>query len=206
MDVDLWPDNVIRKNSLLWDDGINSYEYSLEPKFGSNMKKYIEMFKVPIEHPAFPGLGLRAKKNIKTNTLVGVYGGYYRKDNSGDPRGNAYIFNVGEPENGMVVDGKHVGNITRFINDPTGYEGKSVNIKVEYIDLETEEGRLVYTAAFTTIKNVKKGEELFYSYESGGSSYWDPSIDRGWHLVDTTRVTNVYNGNIIQYTSTCSII
>lgn len=148
--------------------GIWSYSLSLLPN-GDAPEKYLELFDVPFEHPAFPGKGVRAKKDIPKDTCIGYYAGDQLEPGT-DTKGNNYVFEY--KDCGMkMMDGEKRGNLTRYINDPIDTE-KQPNVNV--LTYCIEEAGLV-TSEFRTCKKVKKGEELLYRYEQYNKTvgYWE---------------------------------
>jgi len=89
---DLWPSNIVRYTNNIHFVGPNGcWSYPLSAiqseflKFGrkNNYKEdglsgetvYLELFRVPFEHPAYPGMGVRAKIDIPQGTCLGFYAG-----------------------------------------------------------------------------------------------------------------------------------
>lgn len=145
--------------------GIWSYPLSLLPN-GDAPEKYLELFDVPFEHPAYPQKGVRAKKDIPKGTCIGYYAGDQISSDT-DTKGNNYVFEYED----KMMDGEKRGNLTRFINDPID-TGKLPNVAV--LTYYIEDADLV-TSKFETSKKVKKGEELLYKYEQNNKTvgYWE---------------------------------
>lgn len=167
--VELWPKDVEEKNVLRYQNGKDIKEIQLPPV----ETELIELYHVSVYHPAYPGLGVRASKNIPKGTILGCYAGDFYPDKFINP-GKDYYMSTHDLQ--FIIDASRMGNMTRFFNDPTDYPGKSVNVKT---DSALTLGRNKFeTAQFETIKDIKKGEEIFIRY-SHEAKYFEPS-DFDW--------------------------
>lgn len=167
-----WPIDVKYFNGLCWfeRDRIHMLDYS-DVEDGSNSEEVLEIFDVPIESPAYPGKGIRAKVFIPKGTTIGYYGGYYRQDGIAecDNKAAAYVLRPKYAPSGMIIDAGTGGNLLRMINDPHG-SGFEANVETLAQELTIDEKFAVWTAAFVTKKDVLSGEELFFSY---GKTFFD---------------------------------
>lgn len=152
-------------------------------------KKIVETFKANVEvvelldpsHPVKlfevpgrPALGLRAKQAIRKGIPILAYGGIIEQNGDGTTTSNeGYVMDCAMPKEykgpGIYIDGGLGPSLGGMINDPwtpSGYPKRESNlISIEHWDEETKTPQVV----FYSTRNIKKGDELLYSY---GENYW----------------------------------
>ncbi|KAK0734406.1 hypothetical protein B0T26DRAFT_630959 [Lasiosphaeria miniovina] len=81
-----------------------------------------------------------------------------RGDVFNEESNSSYLFTLLEHE-GIWVDAAIYGNLSRYINHASEYDRKACNItpKILYVNGE-------YRIKFTTLRDIKAGEELFFNY------------------------------------------
>lgn len=129
-----------------------------------------EIYNVDRNHPAFPGRGVRAIKQIETDSVIGYYAGILRPGSWAED--NPYVFGLEPVDKDFVIDAGSVGNMTRFINDPRGTEYEA-NLCAEDTSIVTG-GFSIRCVQFRTIQTIFIGQELFFPYEAGHEGYWKP--------------------------------
>lgn len=102
-------------NSIFYHNGRDGLA---EYKLPTLLLDALELFELPVGHPAHPGHGVRTRVAITAGTDVAYYAGIYRPGVVAPD--NPYVFGVHPLEKDMVIDAAVRGNITRFINDPRG--------------------------------------------------------------------------------------
>jgi len=104
--------------------------------------------------------GIFAKEDIPKHTILGFYAGKIVKLDSIDEKNRDYVFQFAAPEdfeNGsLVIDAKHQGNWTRFMN--SAYDEKG---NVQYFCFVHEE---VPYILFETTQNIEAGSEVNFYY------------------------------------------
>ena len=111
------------------------------------------------------GHGIFAKKNLAKLTLIGEYTGEVRKRSKRGDRFNDYIFSFssGPKTSPYIIDARHKGNLTRFIN-----HSEQPNCISRWMVIDG-----VTRIIFYTKEMVSKGEQLTYDY---GRYYWRSRI------------------------------
>lgn len=123
------------------------------------------------ELPGREALGLRAKQAIRKGTPILAYGGIIEQNGDGETSNEGYVMDCTMPEEykgpGIYIDGRR--SLGGMINDPwtpSGYPKRESNmIPIEHWDEETKTPQIVLYST----RNIKKGDELLYSY---GENYW----------------------------------
>jgi hypothetical protein len=169
-------------DAWLTNDGVR-YENAYVSFSGARLTRHVvpelelenlEIFPVPPEHPAHPGMGVRALCDIEEGTPVAYYTGVCRPGHFAPD--NPYVFQVqGAPaELDLVIDGLTMGNATRYINDPRGMPSGALP------NLEAEDGsyssgpQTVYAVLLRATRYITKGDELLFDYEQHEKgSYWE---------------------------------
>lgn len=154
-----WDPDITYTNTMLYQAGNAQQYYQFEnPIDGLYLKK------VPMEHPAFGGMGVYTSRKIYKDEYICNYAGIYRLPEMGV--GNLYTFNV---PNGFVIDAQHTGNIARYINDFRGTNIREPNVNT-YHDDSDEFG--VQYVVMQANKVIEPGTELLVYY---GKDYVFPS-------------------------------
>ncbi|CAG8545199.1 565_t:CDS:1 [Acaulospora morrowiae] len=120
-------------------------------------------------HPAYPGYGLFATKDLKEQTLILKYTGVVTstKNESVECNGKGSDYELSF--NGRYcIDGLKKGSEARFINDYRGVLTKPNAIFHEYIDLHSGQVKMGVWVRRGVVK-IRKGEEIMVSY---GKSFW----------------------------------
>lgn len=150
-----------------YDRGNEATEYVVD----SCATDKLQLFVLPFGHPAFPGMGVKAREALPQGTEIGYYTGiimpnwFLEQDDN-----NAYVMVASPKPYNLVINSKRVGNITRFINDPRG-TGCEASVKSEWVS----KGRDPYKFYFVLMsakRDIAAGEELLLNYEAGNSDYW----------------------------------
>jgi len=118
------------------------------------------------------GNGLFADQNIEKDTIIGIYDGEEIDKAERDKRysaGNVYLMEV----DGNFVDGKS-GGLMKFINHSFTPNCEAV--------LWSIKGKTY--SAITTLKDICRGDELFYDY--GNNYYPEVKIVNSRENQDTT--------------------
>lgn len=191
--IELWPENVDKQNVIRYQMGEETELIDLPPV----KERYLELYHVSIQHPAYPGLGVRASRDIPQGKNLGCY--------AGDFYPHRFIasgadYNMVTHDDKFVIDASKIGNITRFFNDPTDFPGKSVNTKS--IPVFTTEDAFESTN-FQTTRIIKKGEEIFIRY-SHKKAYFDPS-DFDWQFDRYGKIAVCDNEPILRIHGTKSL-
>ena len=133
----------------------------------------LEVRRVPVGHPAWPGRGVYAKRRLAADTKLGVYGGVLRPGRLAP--GNGYVFNVtASRENDLVLDASLFGNILRFVNDPRNSSFEP-NVAADDFVFQSK-GCKVPAVLFRSTRDIEIGEELLYPYEGPNpGTYWGSS-------------------------------
>lgn len=107
------------------------------------------------------GYGVFATSDIPQYTFVGEYSGIIRRRTARKDQFNNYIFGYTAASNATryVIDAKHEGNLTRFIN-----HSFEPNLISRWITIDG-----ITRIVFVTKRGIKKGEQLSYDY---GNDYW----------------------------------
>lgn len=173
---DKWPSNVEYHNTII-------YQSNDTVRTKRVAKPHDAMFlkNSPFGNPAFGGLGVYASQDIPPKTFLCIYTGVYRFPAMGSE--NQYIFDL---PNGRVIDAKDRGNISRFINDPSGTQISRV---ANVVALEGTLGRGAQKIQVVEIytredSKIVAGDELLMSY---GDKYTMPECERVPLLVDLTQ-------------------
>lgn len=153
----------------------------VEYKLPELLLNHLEVFHVPVGHPAYPGRGVRAKAPIKQDQDVAYYAGIYRPGIVAPD--NPYVFGVHPARLDMVIDALRCGNITRFINDPRG-SGREPNIVADDMLIETRKAQL-RTVVFRALCDIEVGQELLFPYEASVKGYWSSTSE----VIDTESST-----------------
>ena len=105
------------------------------------------------------GWGLFARQNLKFGDFVMEYSGEVLDSEGAGLRDATYFFNLNQEFCGrtLFVDGKHLGNATRFANHSC-----APNLDVHLAVCSPEES--VPRIAFFAKRDIKSGEELSYDY------------------------------------------
>jgi hypothetical protein len=186
--IGLWPENVENQNFIRYQMGEATKLIDLPPV----KEDFLELYHVSIKHPAYPGLGVRASRDIPKGKSLGCY--------AGDFYPHRFIasgadYNMVTHDDKFVIDASKFGNITRFFNDPTDYAGKAVNtqsMSVFTVGKENQKKKFESTL-FKTLRDIKKGEEIFIRY-SHEQAYFDPS-DFDWEFETYGKIV-VYDNKI----------
>ncbi len=111
------------------------------------------------------GHGIFAKKHLPKLTLIGEYTGEVRKRSKRGDRFNDYIFafSSGPKNTPYIIDARHKGNLTRFIN-----HSEQPNCISRWMVIDGITRIIFYTKDI-----VQKGEQLTYDY---GRFYWRSRI------------------------------
>lgn len=112
------------------------------------------------------GLGVFALRNIKKGKILGYYKGkILTEDQYLKLKNKEYIFEINlknQPNIYIDAKSKKLSNWTRYVNGAkTKKQKKMINIK------PIQRGYNIY---YTTLRDIKKGEELIMDY---GEFYWD---------------------------------
>nr|CAG8445650.1 10701_t:CDS:2 [Entrophospora candida] len=118
----------------------------------------IKYLKDQKDHPAYPGNGLFATKDLKESTLIINYNGKVMPREGFDDSNNNYV---------LCFINK-LCNEARFINDYRGISKKPNAIFHEYIDLNTGMVNMGVWV-ISGIGKIKKGSEILVSY---GKGFW----------------------------------
>ena len=120
--------------------------------------------KLKVKDTKIRGIGLFADEHIPSKTVILEYvGDIYKACEVSHGIDNAYIFNA---QNGWLIDAKHRGNLTRFVNNICDKRSRFCNVDsiyVEYKGLDEElQGlnRVLYVAS----RNIQPEEELMVKY------------------------------------------
>lgn len=154
-------------NYFSYDGGNDATEYIVDPCATNKL----ELFVLLPGHPAYPGMGVKAKEALPEGTEIGYYTGvmtpnwFLEQDNN-----NAYVMVASPDPYKLVVNAKRVGNITRFINDPRG-TGREANVKSGWV-IKGRDPNKLYFILINAISDIAAGEELLLRYEDGNSSFW----------------------------------
>lgn len=111
------------------------------------------------------GYGIFAKKPLAKLTLVGEYTGEVRKRSKKGDRFNDYIFSFssGPKTSPYIIDARHKGNLTRFIN-----HSEEPNCISRWMVIDG-----ITRIIFYTKEALNQGEQLTYDY---GKFYWRSRI------------------------------
>lgn len=163
-----WDNQVKYSNSIIALRGAKIVECKLPPC----LLDCFEIYNVDRNHPAFPGRGVRATKQVENDSVIAFYAGILRPGSWGDD--NPYVFGLEPVDKDFVIDAGSVGNMTRFINDPRGtlYEA---NLCAEDTSIVTG-GFTIRCVQFRTTQTILVGQEVFFAYEAGHEGYWKPPI------------------------------
>lgn len=101
------------------------------------------------------GMGVFAHKQMPKSTVVGLYSGYIRKGADD----TAYAWAYPHKDRSLSLDGRHAGNLLRFVNDYPPYNCQAFTLPLN--------GR--WQIVYITTKFIHQGEQLSISY---GSHYW----------------------------------
>lgn len=161
-----WDNQVKYSNSILALRGAKI----VECKLPLCLLDCFEIYNVNRNHPAFPGRGVRATKQIENDSVIGFYAGILRPGSWAAD--NPYVFGLEPIDKDFVIDAGPVGNITRFINDPRGtlYEP---NLCAEDTSIATGVFS-IRCVQFRTTQTILVGQEVFFAYEAGHEGYWKP--------------------------------
>jgi hypothetical protein len=107
------------------------------------------------------GYGCFANVDLPPDTYLGEYAGILTKDNANTDYMWSYLFENPEGDAELGIDGRHTGNLLRFVN----HSEKLKNVRLTY---QVKDG--VWRLGYVTTAFVKKDQELFTSY---GASYWE---------------------------------
>lgn len=152
-------------NSIFYHNGRDGLA---EYKLPTLLLDALELFELPVGHPAHPGHGVRTRVAIAAGTDVTYYAGIYRPGVVAPD--NPYVFGVQPLEKDMVIDAAVRGNITRFINDPRG-TGLEPNLVADDMVIVGQRMEL-RTVVFRAICDIQPGEELTFAYEASVKGYW----------------------------------
>lgn len=186
--IGLWPENVENQNVIRYQMGETTKLIDLPPV----AENFLELYHVSIKHPAYPGLGVRASRDIPKGKSLGCYAGDFYPHRF---IASGLDYNMVTHDNKFVIDSSKFGNITRFFNDPTDYPGKSVNTQSMSVFTvgEKNQKKKFESTLFQTLRDIKKGEEIFIRY-SHEQAYFDPS-DFDWQFEKYGKVV-VYDNKI----------
>ena len=167
-----WDPDIDYTNTMLYQaDNAQQYYQFEDPIDGLYLKK------VPMEHPAFGGMGVYTSRKIYKDEYICNYAGIYRLPEMGV--GNLYTFNV---PNGFVIDAQHTGNIARYINDFRGTSIREPNVNTYHDDSDDEFG--VQYVVMQANKDIEPGTELLVYY---GEDYVFPSKPDVLHSMISVR-------------------
>ncbi len=119
-------------------------------KININLKKFIKIKR------GINGLGLFTDIDIKKGEFIIEYWGDIISEKEANVRGGKYLF---QTSSNRHVDGSTRQNIARYVNHSCRPN----------CETEIKRGQIF----ISSIKNIKKGEELFYDY---GKEYWNEHI------------------------------
>ncbi|CAG8483680.1 3451_t:CDS:2 [Funneliformis mosseae] len=115
------------------------------------------------DHPAYPGYGLFANKDLKECNLVVCYTG---KVTRGGEEGSDYVLGFCSE---LCIDGWKKGNEGRFVNDYRGILQRPNCTFHEFIDAQTGEIKMgIWICA--GVGKIKKGHEIMVNY---GKGFWN---------------------------------
>jgi hypothetical protein len=168
----LWPYYVCYYNGICYWDNQKSYCV----KFGHPVSNLVELFRVPLGHPAYgseSGLGVRATSHIGVGVTIGYYAGEMYPLSFTDKLDidSNYLM---EPSthSKFVYDGKYVSNEMRFINDPRGIADLP-NVKMGKRKQRRHEFKghsfRISGRPIVTTRQISAGEEVLLDY---GDAYW----------------------------------
>jgi len=150
-----------------YDGGNDATEYVVDPCATNKL----ELFVVPDNHPAYPGMGVKALEALPKGTEIGYYTGiiapswFLEEDDN-----NAYVMIASPKPYNLVINAKRVGNILRYVNDPRG-SGRKTNVKSGWITRGRDPNKF-YFVLMIAKRDIAAGEELLLDYEDGNSDYW----------------------------------
>lgn len=153
-------------------------------------EKDCNKYKLP--HVMISQKGIIAKKDIKKNTVLGFYSGIYARDLSDiihlksfftNDQLSLYTYSLGSIGSYPRIIGYKYGNKLSLINASISYDksahelAKEYNLRNNLIVIRAKSGENSYQddpnffdlVTFITLKDIKKGEQLFYDY---GIGYW----------------------------------
>jgi hypothetical protein len=108
------------------------------------------------------GYGLFAKKDLKKGEIIGRYTGILTLTEKTQDKSYAFEW-PGTPYEGIcTIDGREIGNYTRFMNHTTVERSNASPVEFFYNG--------VPEILFVTDKPVRAGSQLLYSY---GKGYWE---------------------------------
>ncbi|CAG8600469.1 516_t:CDS:2 [Dentiscutata heterogama] len=125
----------------------------------------IKSLKEQKDHPAFPGYGLFATKELKVLSLIISYTGIVTTRTVGGEENSDYVLGFGSQQ---CIDGWKKGSEARFINDYRGILSKPNAAFHEYIDSQSGQVKMGVWVMPGAGK-IKKGHEIVVSY---GKSFW----------------------------------
>jgi len=112
------------------------------------------------------GYGIKAEKNIKAGSFIGVYAGLLRNLRWSDTEFKedvdyAWYYTVNDKnDQSMIIDGKYEGNELRFINHAKNPNTKRIDVIIDNM----------FYVCYVAIRDIAKDEELTVSY---GDGYWN---------------------------------
>lgn len=117
------------------------------------------------------GFGVFCRQKLQKDDLIGVYAGV---KSINVPLPHYYAFLKGSDCLGMQLDGRHYGNMTRFINHaPSATQDEqdqnaamflTANVKAQTYNLQG-----IVWVVYQTMREIAVGEQLLVDY---GSAYW----------------------------------
>jgi len=137
------------------------------PMYGDMVPEhYLDILSCEENHPAYPGMKAVFKKELKPNTVLGIYGGVLRtEDVEEGPDTDGYIsfltqlYSPDNKETPFYVDATEHGNELRFINDYHDVADDSNCLLRRSFDHNGAPITIVKTR-----RRVKRGEEALLSY------------------------------------------
>lgn len=137
---------------------------SIDPIMPSPLVK-IKSLASQKDHPAYPGNGLFAVKDLKEYNLILKYTGKVTARIEGGEKGSDYELGFNQQ---FCIDGWRMGSEARFVNDYRGIRPKPNVIFHEYI--ESHSGKMKMGVwVIPGVGKIRKGEEIVVSY---GKSFW----------------------------------
>lgn len=127
-------------------------------------------------HPAYGQVGLFAKRNIPSNTVVTSYSGFIEVFGS-SCNSRTYTMGFGNIGDDFALDAEFAGNYGRFANDPRGVIGLTANILAE----NRFNSRGECFTALVSKRQITEGEEILMAYGKAHNlcnSPWMDATDR----------------------------